>query len=103
MKSKSFLEMTIKEIAENPSHTSIRSQVKELDVQQKGGVVLVGMKGTVARYASMKSAPRNDLTSPLVRMAGEGAMASAVFCPGPDFRRVVREIMAGIARRRWRR
>ena len=25
-------------------------------------------------------------------MAGEGAVASAVFCPGPDFRRVVREL-----------
>jgi hypothetical protein len=61
-------------------------------VQQKNGVVLVGMKDTVARYASMKSAERSDLTSPLVRMTGEGAVASAVFCPGPDFRRVVREL-----------
>ena len=30
--------------------------------------------------------------SPLVRLAGEGAVASYVFCPGPDFRRVVREL-----------
>lgn len=87
-----FFGATIQEIAENPSYRTSRTFIKELDVQQKGGAVLVGTKDTVARYMDMKSAARNDLTSPLVRMGGEGAVASAVFCPGPDFRRVVREL-----------
>lgn len=87
-----FFRKAIKEIVENPGYASVSSQTRELDVQQKGSVVLVGMKGAIARYAAMKSAPRNDLTSPLARLAGEGAIASVVFCPGADFRRVVREL-----------
>jgi hypothetical protein len=87
-----FFGVTIQEMAENPSYRTVHPFIKQLDVQLKGGAVLVGMKDTVARYANMKSAVRNDLTSPLVRMASEGAIASAVFCPGPDFRRVVREL-----------
>lgn len=87
-----FFDVTIQEMATNPSYRTIHPQIKQLDVQQKGSVVLVGMKGTVARYANLKSTERNDLTSPLDRMAGEGAVATAVFCPGPDFRRVVREL-----------
>jgi hypothetical protein len=87
-----FFGVTIQEMAENPSYRTMHPYIKQLDVQQKGGAVLVGMKDTVARYANMKSTERNDLTGPLVRLAGEGAIASAVFCPGPDFRRVVREL-----------
>lgn len=87
-----FFGVTIQEMTENPSYRTLHPYIKQLDVQQKSGVVLVGVKETVARYASMKSAPRNELTSPLARMAGEGAIASVVFCPGADFRRVVREL-----------
>ncbi len=87
-----FFGVMIQEITENPSYRTMHPHIKQLDVQQKGGAVLVGMKGTVARYSNMKSAARNDLTSPLVRLTGEGAIAAAVFCPGPDFRRVVREM-----------
>jgi hypothetical protein len=50
------------------------------------------MKSTVARYASLQSAPRPDLIDPLEKLTGEGATAAAVFCPGGDFRRVVREL-----------
>ena len=64
----------------------------QLDVQRKGDVVLIGMKATVARYAALKSAARNDLIEPLTKLTSEGVMAAAVFCPGPDFRRVVREL-----------
>ena len=80
-----FFGVTIKEIAENPSHRTLHPYIKQLDVQQKSGAVLVGMKGTVARYANMKSAERTELTSPLVRTAGEGASLPPCFVLGPIF------------------
>src|SRR5436190_5582873 len=43
-----FFRNAIQEIAENPSYASVRTQITQLDVQQKRGAVLVGMKGTVA-------------------------------------------------------
>ncbi len=64
----------------------------DVDIQRKGDVVLIGAKSTVARYTSLKSADRSDLTGPLMQHDQEHAMAAAVFCPGPDFRRVVREL-----------
>jgi hypothetical protein len=44
------------------------------------------------RYAALKSSPRPGLVSPLAKLSDDGAFAAAVFCPGPDFRRVVREL-----------
>jgi hypothetical protein len=82
----------LKEMADNPSQKTLRPIAKLLDVQQKGDVVLLGMKSTVSRYAGLHSAPRSDLIGPLARLTGEGATAAAVFCPGADFRRVVREL-----------
>ncbi len=64
----------------------------QLEVQRKGDVVVIGTKATVARYAALKSAARSDLIEPLAKLTGEGPMAAGVFCPGPDFRRVVREL-----------
>lgn len=64
----------------------------DVDIQRKGDVVLIGTKSTVARYAALKSSGRNDLVSPLMQHVQEHAMAAVVFCPGPDFRRVVREL-----------
>jgi hypothetical protein len=87
-----FFETLVKQISENPSYTTISNSIKQLDVQQKGGVVLIGTKSTVARYLHLNSSPRTDLLDPLSRLGGEGAVAAAVFCPGTDFRRVVREL-----------
>lgn len=64
----------------------------DVDIQRKGDVVLIGTKSSVARYAALKSSNRTDLVSPLMQHVQEHAMASVVFCPGPDFRRVVREL-----------
>lgn len=54
--------------------------------------ILVGTEMTVARYESLQAAQRGDLTEPLAKMAADGAAVAAVFSPGPDFRRVVREL-----------
>jgi Protein of unknown function (DUF1559) len=86
-----FLGATVREMADNRSYANIPS-IQKLDVQLKDGVVLAGMKSTVARYASSKPSPRSDLLDPLAKLTADGAIAAAVFCPGPDFRRVVREL-----------
>ena len=54
--------------------------------------VLVGMPATLDRYASFAEGERNDLIEPLGKLSDGGAVMAAVFCPGPDFRRVVREL-----------
>ncbi len=54
--------------------------------------LLVGFEAVVARYESAKPTDRANLTEPLDRLIAGGAAASVVFCPGPDFRRVVREL-----------
>ncbi len=78
---------TIRQLMHDPSQTAAGPIV-----QRKGDVVLVATKSTVARYAELNSSARNDLIDPLARLSGEGAVAAAVFCPGLDFRRVVREL-----------
>jgi hypothetical protein len=55
-------------------------------------IVLAGSKATLARYASLASSERADLVKPLEKLANERAVVAAVICPGPDFRRVVREL-----------
>ncbi len=55
-------------------------------------MVWVGSAPTLSRYESLSTNKRDDLIGPLTRLAGEGAVVAAVFCPGPDFRRVVREL-----------
>ncbi|HEY3391708.1 MAG TPA: DUF1559 domain-containing protein [Lacipirellulaceae bacterium] len=54
--------------------------------------VLVGLQATVERYASLARSERPDVINPLERLSNENAKIAAVFCPGPDFRRVVREL-----------
>ncbi len=61
-------------------------------VVRKGDVLLFGTKATVQHYLALKSSARGDLIDPLTKLSGEGAVAAVVFCPGPDFRRVVREL-----------
>lgn len=61
-------------------------------IQRKGDVVLIGTKSAIAHYTNLKSTDRSDLTGPLMQHVQEHAMAAVVFCPGPDFRRVVREL-----------
>jgi hypothetical protein len=64
----------------------------DLNVARKGNVVLVGPKSTVARYTELKSSPRADLVNPLMKLIDDGAKMTGVFCPGPDYRRVSREL-----------
>jgi hypothetical protein len=82
----------IPQIIAYPRQMSDDAFAKQITVQQRGDAVLVGTKSSVARYASLKPAARNDLIAPLTKLSGEGALAAAVFCPGPDSRRVVREL-----------
>jgi hypothetical protein len=66
---------------------------KKVDVRAHGErAVLVGSVATVDRYSAISAGERADLINPFVRLSEEGAMAGGVFCPGPDFRRVVREL-----------
>ena len=64
----------------------------QIDVLRKGDAVLIGTKLSVARYAALKSSPRGDLVEPLAALVREKALAAGVFCPGPDYRRVSREL-----------
>lgn len=64
-----------------------------IEVREAGpSTVLVGTPATLDRYASFAKGERDDLLKPLNRLAEGGAVIAAVFCPGPDFRRVVREL-----------
>jgi len=56
------------------------------------GPILLCTAASLDRYAIMLSTPRTDLTDPLARLAGDGPAVAAVFAPGGDFRRVVREL-----------
>jgi hypothetical protein len=60
--------------------------------QHGGGTILVGTESTVARYNELQSTKRDDLVETLAKLAGDSADVSAVFSPGPDFRRVIREL-----------
>jgi hypothetical protein len=63
------------------------------DVQVYGeNTVFVGSSATLKRYRAVKASNRSDLLQPLTKLSKDGCAVSAVFCPGPDFRRVVREL-----------
>lgn len=65
----------------------------DLDAQvHSENTVIVGSAATLNRYRALKSEARPDLLDPLAKLTQEGCAVSAVFCPGPDFRRVVREL-----------
>jgi hypothetical protein len=65
----------------------------EIEVRpHDGDSVLIGTPSTLKRYASLAKSERPDLLVPLRKLENEGAMLAAVFCPGADFRRVVREL-----------
>ena len=64
----------------------------EIDVVRRGDLVLIGLKPTVVRYSSLKPSPRPELVEPLTKLSSDGAVIAGVFCPGSDFRRVVREL-----------
>ena len=67
--------------------------VAEPDAQiHRDNTVLVGSAATLKRYRALEPKARPDLVDPLARLSKEGSAVSAVFCPGPDFRRVVREL-----------
>jgi hypothetical protein len=53
---------------------------------------LFGTELTVARYESRRAGKRDDLLEPLAKLVGDGATLAAVFSPGAEFRRVVREL-----------
>jgi len=53
---------------------------------------LIGTVATVSKYESLAATQRDDLADSLAGLADDGAAVAAVFSPGPDFRRVVREL-----------
>jgi hypothetical protein len=68
------------------------AELKLLIKQHSTGVLLVGTKATIERYEWLKPSARPELAEPLARLAEDGAAVALVFSPGPDFRRVVREL-----------
>ena len=77
---------------QDATKTDDAAVARQLQAQRKGDIVLLGMKSTIARYTAGKPDSRADLLEPLAKLANSGSFASLVFCPGPDFRRVVREL-----------
>ena len=63
-----------------------------LEARPVQNTVLVGSSATLDRYTATKPAKRGDLVEPLARMTDDDAAFAVVFSPGPDFRRVVREL-----------
>jgi hypothetical protein len=73
--------------------SATHSKMPQFPVRRHGTrTILVGSELTIARYESLHAAPRGDLTDPLGKMIADGAAMAAVVSPGPDFRRVVREL-----------
>jgi hypothetical protein len=81
-----------REAVQDPAKSMLRPLIENLDTYRKGDVLLVGTKGTLNRYAAYQSKSRANLIEPLAKLTNESAVAAAVICPGPDFRRVVREL-----------
>jgi hypothetical protein len=88
----------IREIVEDKSQVALQSVAQQLDTQIKDDSVILGLKSTVARYKQLKSAARPDLVAPLAKLTDDGAIIATVFCPGPDFRRVIRELWPALPR-----
>jgi hypothetical protein len=82
----------IQQIQKNTAQSGAAKTAEQLKVERKGDVVLFGTKGTMDRYTTRKADERKELVEPLAKLADGGAALSAVFCPGADFRRVVREL-----------
>lgn len=86
------LNAIVREIADDLKQKAVQPIFQQVKVTRHDDAVFAGMKDTVSRYEHLKPAARNELLEPLDRQAGEGAVAAAVFCPGSDFRRVIREL-----------
>jgi hypothetical protein len=54
--------------------------------------ILFGTESVVNRYEKTSATKREDLIGTLSKRSDDGAEVAAVFSPGPDFRRVVREL-----------
>jgi hypothetical protein len=74
------------------SNGNIKPMSQEIEVRRNGDLVLAGMKSTIEHYTLAKPTERKDLVTPLDRIGAGNPLMSAVFCPGPDFRRIVREV-----------
>ena len=61
--------------------------------RHSSGVLLAGTQRTLDRYESLTAAQRPGLVGPLAKAAQVGAAAAVVFSPGPDFRRVLAELL----------
>jgi hypothetical protein len=59
---------------------------------QVENTIMLARPATLARYGKLAASDRADLLGPLGKLASDDALLAAVFCPGPDFRRVVREL-----------
>lgn len=86
------LKSLLQEIINDPSSGHWRTDAQDIETRQAGVLVVAGTKSAMQRYTSAKPVERNDLLAPLAKLADEKPVLSGVFCPGPDFRRVVREL-----------
>jgi hypothetical protein len=82
-----------RDVSSDAAATQLVNWLRAAQVRVHGiEAVLVGAPATLDRYASLAKRSRADLMGPLDKLASEGAVVAIVFCPGPDFRRVVREL-----------
>ncbi len=86
------LKSMLQEIIDHPASGHWRTDAQDIEIRQAGGLVLAGTKGAIARYTSEKATSRDDLLGALAKLAEDKPTLWGVFCPGPDFRRVVREL-----------
>jgi hypothetical protein len=76
-----------------PLFAAARPWFRPLEMRPRGeNTVLIGRPGTLDRYAKLQPSDRADALEPLAALADDGAVTAAVFCPGRDYRRVVREL-----------
>src|SRR3990172_7066918 len=75
------------------SLSAISRNMPRFPVEQRGPTTfIIGSELTIARYKALTAGERDDLVEPLAKLTGDGAVVAAVFSPGNDFRRVVREL-----------
>lgn len=87
-----MLQDVVQNIRDDKNQVALHPIAEMLNVRRQGDVVLFGTRNTVNRYSLVLASERNDFIEPLTRLTGEGAVLAGAFAPGPDFRRVVREL-----------
>ena len=82
-----FADKLRKQLAANPKPT-ISAAVRLLS----DTALMIGSEAALARYEAQQPQPRPELIDPLVELVKNNSAVAAVVAPGPDARRVLREM-----------